>query len=77
MEQGVESVPNAPEPLRHFLIPVEKTPAWLDKELLQEGMLFIHGTGVASTYILRDFALMGGYLLSGFNQSLVMTSNDT
>ena len=73
MEQGVNSIPNAPEPLRHFFNTIEKTPTWLDKELLNEGMLFIHGTGLASTYVLRDLALMGGYLLSGFNQSLVMT----
>ena len=73
MEQGVDSIANAPEPLRHFFNVIEKTPAWLDKDLLNEGMLFIHGTGLASTYVLRDLALMGGYLLSGFNQSLVMT----
>ncbi len=73
MEQGVDSIADAPEPLRHFFNTIEKTPAWLDKALLNEGMLFIHGTGLASTYVLRDLALMGGYLLSGFNQSLVMT----
>lgn len=73
MDHGVGSIPNAPEPLRHFFNVIEKTPAWLDKDLLNEGMLFIHGTGLASTYVLRDLALMGGYLLSGFNQSLVMT----
>lgn len=73
MEEGIERVENPPEALKTFFRTVETTPAWVDRQLLDEGMRFIHGTGLASTYVLRDLALMGGYLLSGFNQSLLMT----
>ena len=73
LDQGVASIPDAPEPLRRFFRSVDTPPVWLDRQLLEEGMQFIHGTGLTSTFVLRDLALMGGYLLSGFNQSLVMT----
>jgi hypothetical protein len=73
MNEGLGSIPDAPEPLRAFFRSIERQPAWLDRELLAEGVAFIHGTGMAAGYVLRDLALMGGYLLSGFNQSLLMT----
>ena len=73
LQQGYHSIPDCPAPLREFFQQVEQLPAWLDQQLLADGVRFIHGTGTTATYVLRDLALMGGYLLSGFNQSLVMT----
>lgn len=73
INQGVASIPDAPEPLRRFFKSVDNPPAWLDRTLVEEGVRFIHGTGLTSTHVLRDLALMGGYLLSGFNQTLVKT----
>lgn len=73
LKDGLASIESPPEPLRAFFSELEDTPAWLDPDLLTEGARFIHGTGLSATYVLRDLALMGGYLLSGFNQSLVMT----
>lgn len=73
LAEGVDSVANAPQPLRDFFAQIERTPAWLDRELLEEGVAFIHRCGLAGPYVLRDFALMGGYLLSGFNHALVLT----
>lgn len=70
---GIASVPDAPQPLKDFFALVEREPAWLDRELLEEGVSFIHRTGLAGPYVLRDFALMGGYLLSGFNKALILT----
>lgn len=70
---GVDSIPEAPQPLKGFFAIVDKDPAWLDRKLLQEGVTFIHGIGLAGPYVLRDLALMGGYLLSGFNHVLIMT----
>lgn len=71
--QGVDSIPDAPEPLKAFFNSVEAEPVWLDRQLIKEGVDFIHGVGLAGPYVLRDLALMGGYLLSGFNHVLVMT----
>lgn len=73
VDQGIDSVPDAPEALRAFFSIVDAEPAWLDRELIEEGVNFIHGVGLAGPYVLRDLALMGGYLLSGFNHVLVMT----
>jgi hypothetical protein len=73
LNEGVGSIPDCPEPLRKFFKTVDTLPAWLDFSLIDDAIRFIHGTGLASPYVLRDLALMGGYLLSGFNQALLMT----
>jgi hypothetical protein len=73
LEQGIASIPDAPPPLRDFFAIVDRDPAWLDRGLMEDGVRFIHRTGLAGPYVLRDFALMGGYLLSGFNKALVLT----
>lgn len=73
VEQGISSIPNAPQPLKDFFALVDTAPAWLDRSLLAQGVRFIHRTGLVGPYVLRDFALMAGYLLSGFNHALVMT----
>lgn len=71
--QGVDSIPDAPQPLLDFFRAVETPPVWLEPALIDEGVRFIHRIGLAGPYVLRDLALMGGYLLSGFNHVLVMT----
>lgn len=73
MAGGVASVPDCPQPLRDFFATVDRVPEWLDESLVEDGVRFIHGTGEVAMVVMRDLALMGGYLLSGFNQALVMT----
>ena len=73
LAHGVEQVADCPAPLQAFFRGVEAEPAWLDRALLEDGARFIQGTGLTAAFVLRDLALMGGYLLSGFNQSLVLT----
>lgn len=73
LERGIDSIADAPKPLRDFFKMIERTPSWVDHALIEDGVSFIHRTGLAGPYVLRDFALMGGYLLSGFNHALVMT----
>lgn len=73
LNHGIDTVENCPAPLQAFFATLDHPPASLDWTLLEEGVRFIHGTGMTAGYVLRDLALMGGYLLSGFNQSLVMT----
>lgn len=73
LAQGIAAVPEAPAPLREFFAEIERVPAWVDWALLDDGVRFIHRIGLAGPYILRDLALMGGYLLSGFNRALVLT----
>lgn len=73
INEGLAAVKDCPEPLRVFIRKVERRPSWVDFDLINEGARFIHSTGMTAPYVLRDLALMGGYLLSGFNQSLVLT----
>lgn len=73
LDDGLATIPDCPRPLYRFFKELERPPAWVDFELIDEGARFIQTTGMAAPYVLRDLALMGGYLLSGFNQSLVLT----
>ncbi|MCA9626922.1 MAG: DUF2236 domain-containing protein [Myxococcales bacterium] len=73
LNEGLESVPDAPPALRAFFERVEQPPDWVDPELAEEGARFCRRLGLTATFVLRDLALMGGYLLSGFNQTLVKT----
>lgn len=73
LQHGIDSVTDAPQPLRDFFAVVDREPDWLDRELLDDGIRFIHRTGAVAPVVLRDLALMAGYLLSGFNHALVMT----
>ncbi|MBU3067254.1 DUF2236 domain-containing protein [Nocardia sp. NEAU-G5] len=71
--EGIAAVPEAPEPLRDFFVRVETPPPWLDRELLARGERFFRSGGADGLYIARDVALIGGYLASGFNKTLVRT----
>ncbi|RJF89748.1 DUF2236 domain-containing protein [Oleomonas cavernae] len=73
LDHGVESVPEAPEPLRAFFAVIDRRPDWVDMSAVQEGMRALNAVGEVGAYLGRDYALMGGYLLSGFNEALVMT----
>ena len=73
LNHGIDSLSDPPEPLRALFAEADRRPDWLEPELLEEGARFIHGTGLTGPYVLRDLALMGGYMLSGFNQALVRT----
>lgn len=48
-------------------------PTWVDWSLIADGVRFIHSTGRAATDVLRDMALMGGYLMVAFNKTLILT----
>lgn len=73
LTQGVESLPDCPPELLALFAEIDRTPAWLDREAINDGLQFIHASGLTALQVMRDLALMGGYLLSGFNQALVMT----
>lgn len=73
LTQGVESLSDCPPELLTLFAEVDRVPAWVDRQLMDEGLRFIHASGLTALQVMRDLALMGGYLLSGFNQALVMT----
>lgn len=73
LAEGIDSVPEAPEPLRRFFVEIETAPAWLDADMLRVGQRALRRGGADGMYVARDVALLGGYQFSGFNQTLLRT----
>ncbi len=73
LNQGVASVPDAPPPLREFFGQCERRPEWVDERLLAEGARVSQLIGLTGNYVLRDFALMGGYQASALNKTLLLS----
>lgn len=73
LQHGIDNMVDCPQPIADFFSMVNQPPAWLDPKQLEIAQQFMHSIGINANYILKDMALMGGYLLSGFNQALVLT----
>lgn len=73
LADGIDTVPDAPEPLRRFFIEIEHAPEWLDADMLSVGQRALRRGGADGMYVARDVALLGGYQFSGFNQTLLRT----
>lgn len=73
LAEGIDAVPEAPEPLRRFFIEIETAPAWVDADMLRVGQRALRRGGADGMYVARDVALLGGYQFSGFNQTLLRT----
>lgn len=74
LTRGIETVEDPPPPLADFFALVDQPPPWLDRALLDEGAKTAQASGLVSFYVLRDFALMGGYArFNSMNQTLSAT----
>ncbi|QIS22256.1 oxygenase MpaB family protein [Nocardia terpenica] len=73
LHAGIASVPEAPEPLREFFVRYETVPEWVDWAKIRRAERVFRAGGADGLYIARDVALLGGYLASGFNKTLVRT----
>ncbi|MCV7223996.1 oxygenase MpaB family protein [Mycolicibacterium elephantis] len=73
LAKGIDSVPEAPEPLREFFEEVETVPPWVDRATLRRGQRALRRGGADGMYIARDVSLLGGYQFSGFNKTLLRT----
>lgn len=73
LAEGIDNVPNAPEPLREFFAGVETAPDWLDWGLVRKGQRALRTAGADGMYVARDVSLLAGYQFSGFNQTLLRT----
>lgn len=73
LADGIDAVPEAPEPMRAFFSAAEPLPDWVDPALCRRGARVIHELGMSSHYALRDVALMGGYQASALNKPLILT----
>jgi len=73
LAEGIENVPEAPEPLREFFVRIETIPDWVDPDKLRRGARALRRGGADGMYVARDVALLGGYQFSGFNKTLLRT----
>lgn len=73
LNEGINSVPEAPPSLKRMFAEIEPTPEWVDWDLLETGAAFCRRTGAFSLLVLRNYCLMGGYESAAINKALVFT----
>jgi hypothetical protein len=74
LTQGLASIEDPPAPLARFFAQLDAAPAWLERRLVEDGARAAQQVGMAGFYVLRDLALMGGYVyFNSMNQTLVAT----
>ncbi|QIS08056.1 oxygenase MpaB family protein [Nocardia arthritidis] len=73
--RGIAAVPDAPPELIAFFEQVESEPYWLDRSKLDRGARVVGRTGVWGGIAMGMFALMGGYLASRADKTLVGTGD--
>lgn len=71
--QGLDHLPHEIPELTHFFNVVQEKPSWYDQKKIDQALEFTYRLGVNNNFILRDLALMTGYLYPGFNQPLILT----
>lgn len=75
VERGIDAVPNAPAELTAFFGQVETDPYWLDRTKIDRGARVVERTSVWGGIAMGMFALMGGYLASRADKTLVGTGD--
>lgn len=76
LEQGIDSLNDPPAALREFFALIDNDPPWLDRSLLEPAVQASHLVGEVSFFVLRDMALMGGYVLfNSMNQTLASSGS--
>ena len=73
LASGISSVSRPAKPLRAFFEAAEQKPDWVDDEMLALGSRVFQRAHPTGFYVLRDAALMVGYLASPLNKPLLMT----
>ncbi len=80
LTHGLDSVQDAPPVLQEFFEHLERTPDWLDMDLVNEGARIYRRLGRNASDVLLQLALIGGYRFGGPTDLLVATgglSGDT
>jgi hypothetical protein len=77
LADGIDSVPNAPRPLRDFFAMVDQVPDWVDFDLINEGGRAARRFGRNSADVLLQLALIGSYRFGGPPDLLVETGGLT
>lgn len=73
LEQGIQAVANPPRALLDLFAQVDDEPIWLDRDKLALGCAVSRRVGPWGELVLRNLALMGGYLGGAAAKPLVFT----
>ncbi|MFI0237885.1 oxygenase MpaB family protein [Streptomyces sp. NPDC016845] len=73
LADGIDSVPDAPTPLRDFFASVDPVPDWVDFDLIDEGGRVARRFGRSAADVLLQLALIGSYRFDGPPRLLVGT----
>ena len=73
LDSGIDSVSNAPRPLRGFFDVVEHVPAWVDFDFVNEGAAAYRRLGSNAADVMLQLALIGSYRFGGPPDLLVET----
>ncbi|BBY95507.1 hypothetical protein MGALJ_51760 [Mycobacterium gallinarum] len=77
LEHGVDAVPDCPGALREFFSAVERVPAWVDWDLMNEGAAAYRRLGTNAADVMLQLSLIGGYRFGGPTDLLVETGGLT
>lgn len=77
LAHGIEAVPDAPPALAEFFAEVQAEPAWLDRDLVEEGAAVMRRLGQNAQDVLLQLSLVGGYRFGGPTDLLVATGGLT
>ncbi|MGW0026829.1 oxygenase MpaB family protein [Rhodococcus sp. NPDC003383] len=65
LHHGIDSVPDAPQPLRDYFALLEDTPDWVDRDKIALGARTLRRVGTDAADVLAYGSLLGGYNNSG------------
>ena len=71
--KGLDQLPHEIPELTEFFNLVEQKPSWFNQQKIDASLQFTYRLGLNNSLVLRDLALMTGYLYPGFNQPLILT----
>ncbi len=77
LDAGVDAVPECPAALREFFAVVERTPDWVDIDLVNRGAAAYRRFGTNAADVMLQLALVGGYRFGGPTDLLVETGGLT
>lgn len=73
LEQGISSIPDAPQALQDFFREIDKRPDWVNDELLEVAASVADRVGMSGERVLSCVCLTGGYRSSAANKPIAFT----
>jgi len=77
LAEGIEPLPGVPTALREFFTAIDRTPDWVDFDLLERGARVYRRLGRSRFDVLLQLSLIGGYRFGGPADLLVATGGLT